>query len=122
MNFNRFEAEISSGSSTSSSNMFVPSQVARTVIGSNTYSQIQQKLAQHPNVPPPPVPPFQFIPPPQMLMSQSQLPEKSYSTEPSPVILSSAPKLYASRPTVGNQTPPSNSTPTINNVSLVSFE
>ena len=71
----------------------------RTVIGSGTYNQVQRRLASAPpKVPPPPIPPIMppFIPPPQVL-------EKSYSTEPTPVIVSSAPKLYAARPTVGVQ-------------------
>jgi hypothetical protein len=59
---------------------------------------VQQRLASAPKIPHPPVPPIMppFIPPPQVL-------EKSYSTEPTPVIVSSAPKLYAARPTVGVQ-------------------
>lgn len=107
-----FEAEISkatagipSGSSISSP--FIPSQV-RTVIGSQTYNQVQQKLATVPSrIPPPPVPPFlptYSTPVPQQQQHSSQhaaVPEKSYSTEPTPAVVSSAPKLYNARPTVG---------------------
>lgn len=99
----RFEAEISKATgptSSTSSNPFIPSQV-RTVIGSQTYNQVQQKLATVPNrIPPPPVPPFlptYSTPMPQ----QHAAPEKSYSTEPTPAVVSSAPKLYNARPTVG---------------------
>lgn len=109
----RFEAEISkatagipSGSSISSP--FIPSQV-RTVIGSQTYNQVQQKLATVPSrIPPPPVPPFlptYSTPVPQQQQQHSSqhaaVPEKSYSTEPTPAVVSSAPKLYNARPTVG---------------------
>lgn len=105
----RFEAEISGSGSNSSNNLFVPHQL-RPIIGSNTYSQVQQKLQQHPptkpqnnvvatmvsSVPPPPIPPA-FIPT-FMPQSNEQPPEKSYSSEPTPVVLSSAPKLYTNRP------------------------
>lgn len=99
----RFEAEISKAtgpSSNTSLNPFIPSQV-RTVIGSQTYNQVQQKLATVPNrIPPPPVPPF--LPTFSTAMSQQHaVPEKSYSTEPTPAVVSSAPKLYNARPTVG---------------------
>lgn len=111
----RFEAEISKAtasvpSSSMSSNPFIPSQV-RTVIGSQTYNQVQQKLATVPSrIPPPPVPPFlptYSTPVPQQHHHSSQQhagaqhPEKSYSTEPTPAVVSSAPKLYNARPTVG---------------------
>uniref|UniRef100_A0A2M4ALS1 RNA-binding protein 42 n=1 Tax=Anopheles triannulatus TaxID=58253 RepID=A0A2M4ALS1_9DIPT len=103
----RFEAEISgttippdpdrsSATQTVAGNPFIPSQVR--IIGSQTYNQIQQKLAQvPPRMPPPPLPPFltQFGAP------QALLPSKSYTTEPTPVVVSSAPKLYTARPTVG---------------------
>lgn len=102
----RFEAEISKASKPpgpSASNPFIPSQV-RTVIGSQTYSQVQQKLATAPTrIPPPPVPPYlptYSTPVPQQPQHSAQ-PEKSYSTEPKPVVVSSAPKLYNARPTVG---------------------
>lgn len=105
----RFEAEISKATGPSSgisSNPFIPSQV-RTVIGSQTYNQVQQKLATVPTrIPPPPVPPFlptYSTPVPQQHSSQqhSAVPEKSYNTEPTPAVVSSAPKLYNARPTVG---------------------
>lgn len=104
----RFEAEISKASKPSVSNPFIPSQV-RTVIGAQTYSQVQQKLATVPTrIPPPPVPPFlptYSTPVPQHHNQQQQQhssqPEKSYSTEPTPAVVSSAPKLYNARPTVG---------------------
>lgn len=107
----RFEAEISKAtapvpSSNISSNPFIPSQV-RTVIGSQTYHQVQQKLATVPSrIPPPPVPPFlptYSTPVPQQQHSahHAAVPEKSYSTEPTPAVVSSAPKLYNARPTVG---------------------
>ncbi|XP_049278796.1 RNA-binding protein 42 [Anopheles funestus] len=103
----RFEAEISSATVSYtglpsvpavSGSPFIPSQV-RTVIGSQTYSQVQQKLAQvPPRLPPPPMPPFM---PAYSAQPQPLMPQKSYSTEPTPVIVSSAPKLYTARPTVG---------------------
>lgn len=101
--FSRFEAEISRPSLP---NMFIPSQVARPIIGSNTYSQTQQKLHdQLPiiSVPPPPIMPSfiqSFTSSSLAMPGQHILPEKSYSTEPTPVVLSSAPKLYTNRPTV----------------------
>lgn len=104
----RFEAEISGASlanaaTTNANSMFIPHQL-RPVVCANTYSQVQQKLQQHPptksvpmlnNVPPPPIVPS-FVP---TFMSQehSAPPEKSYSSEPTPVVLSSAPKLYTNR-------------------------
>ncbi|XP_055640970.1 RNA-binding protein 42 [Toxorhynchites rutilus septentrionalis] len=98
----RFEAEISKTSgpaaSSMSSNPFIPSQV-RTVIGSQTYNQVQQKLATVPSrILPPPVPPFL---PTYTTPTPQHVPEKSYSTEPTPAVVSSAPKLYNARPTVG---------------------
>ncbi|XP_052865569.1 RNA-binding protein 42 [Anopheles cruzii] len=103
----RFEAEISTATVAMeapamapaiASSPFIPSQV-RTVIGSQTYNQVQQKLAQvPPRLPPPPMPPFL---PPYGVQPQTLLPPKSYTTEPTPVIVSSAPKMYAARPTVG---------------------
>lgn len=80
--------------------MFIPRVCA------NTYSQVQQKLQQHPlpkhhpvpslnNVPPPPIPPS-FVPT-FMPHEHSAPPEKSYCSEPTPVVLSSAPKLYTNR-------------------------
>lgn len=108
----RFEAEISA---TNSNGLFIPPQL-RPIIGSNTYSQAQQKIqlqsaaaaatisrpatiAAPPmmSVPPPPQPPA-FI---STFMPQSPadgMPDKSYNSEPTPVVLSSAPKLYNNRP------------------------
>lgn len=88
--------------------MFVPSQVSRTIIGSNTFHNVQQRLQQ---IPPPPQPPATIMAPPMPAPSfistfgpssfnHDHIPEKSYSTEPTPVVLSSAPKLYTNRPTV----------------------
>lgn len=86
--------------------MFVPHQV-RPIIGSNTYNSTVQKLQQHPiaapmlsSVPPPPQPPAfisTFMPHAAM---HNEMPEKSYNSEPTPVVLSSAPKLYSNRPTI----------------------
>lgn len=107
-----FEAEIAGTSSnaaanSNSSNLFIPPQL-RPIIGSNTYNQVQQKLQQQPttkpttishppilNVPPPNVPPT-FIP----SFTNDVQPEKSYNSEPTPIVLSSAPKLYTNRLTV----------------------
>lgn len=104
---NRFEAEISGATASGSgpNNMFIPHQL-RPVVCANTYSQVQQKLQQHPpmksapmmnNMPPPPpqiAPSFvsTFMP-----HDHSIPPEKSYNSEPTPVVLSSAPKLYTNR-------------------------
>lgn len=103
---NRFEAEISGAElphALNPNNMFIPHQL-RPVVCANTYSQVQQKLQQHPptkpmpmlnNVPPPPIAPT-FVPT-FMAQDRSAPPEKSYSSEPTPVVLSSAPKLYTNR-------------------------
>lgn len=100
----RFEAEISKAtgpSGSTASNPFIPSQV-RTVIGSQTYNQVQQKLATVPNrIPPPPVPPYLPTYSTPIPQQHAAAPEKSYSTEPTPAVVSSAPKLYNARPTVG---------------------
>lgn len=111
----RFEAEISGvatgSSSNQPSNLFVPSQlrpmIGRPIIGANTYNTIQQKLHQQAPVPAktmPVAPPVTIPPPPmpptfiQSFMPQTnELPEKSYNSEPTPVVLSSAPKLYTNR-------------------------
>lgn len=104
----RFEAEISGAALANAANvnpngMFIPHQL-RPVVCANTYSQVQQKLQQHPpvesvpmlnNVPPPPIAPA-FMPT-FMAQEHSAPPEKSYSSEPTPVVLSSAPKLYTNR-------------------------
>lgn len=117
----RFEAEISKPQST----MFVPSQL-RPVIGSSTFNQVQQKLnQQHHNsisnsntnssntssasnsnnkhslqsAPSPPMQPSflsTFVPSTSLGSNESI--SKSYTTEPTPIILASAPKLYTSRP------------------------
>lgn len=128
----RFEAEISGSSSTN--NLFVPHQL-RPIIGSNTYSQVQQKLQQHPpskaqnnvvatmvsSVPPPPIPPA-FIPT-FMPQSNDQPPEKSYSSEPTPVVLSSAPKLYTNRPMSiqPSEVPVINQAPQVCSIQKISF-
>ncbi|XP_063705118.1 RNA-binding protein 42 [Culicoides brevitarsis] len=96
----RFEAEISKASS--STNMFVPSQIARPAIGSNTFNQVQQKLASSAPKQAAPV----VIPPPPSIPAFLQ--PRSYSSVPSPAIVSSAPKLYRATPTVNinNSMPP----------------
>lgn len=99
----RFEAEISGAANANANSMFIPHQL-RPVVCANTYSQVQQKLQQHPpvkpiqmlnNVPPPPVIPA-FMPT-FMAQEHSEPPEKSYSSQPTPVVLTSAPKLYTNR-------------------------
>lgn len=113
---NSFEAEISGATAvaagSNTNNLFIPHQL-RPVVCANTYSQVQQKLQQNPpakavsvtvalpllnNVPPPPIAPSfvsTFMP-----HDHSIHPEKSYSSEPTPVVLSSAPKLYTNRMSV----------------------
>lgn len=95
----RFEAEISKPPAR---NLFVPNQV-RPIIAANTYNNVQQKLQQHQPrmaVPPPP------IPPPPAFMSTFVPTGSGSSTSPSkpmsatPVVLSSAPKLYQCRQSV----------------------
>ncbi|XP_064549727.1 RNA-binding protein 42 [Drosophila montana] len=95
----RFEAEISKPPAR---NLFVPNQV-RPIIAANTYNNVQQKLQQHQPrmaVPPPP------IPPPPTFMSTFVPTGNGSSTSPSkpmsatPVVLSSAPKLYQCRQSV----------------------
>lgn len=108
---NRFEAEISGASASggpgsSSNNLFIPHQL-RPVVCANTYSQVQQKLQQQPSMPKPgPMMNSMPPPPPQiapafvstfMPHDHSMPPEKSYNSEPTPVVLSSAPKLYTNR-------------------------
>ncbi|XP_005190566.1 RNA-binding protein 42 [Musca domestica] len=110
----RFEAEISKPA-TASTTLFVPNQV-RPIISANTYSLMQQKIQQQPSsvvpiaaaasvaapprissVPPPPIPPPAFMPtfvPTQITKSAPVV------TTPTPVVLSSAPKLYVSRQSV----------------------
>ncbi|EDW97743.1 RNA-binding protein 42 [Drosophila yakuba] len=100
----RFEAEISKPPAR---NLFVPNQV-RPIIAANTYHNTQNKLQHHQGiggsrltVPPPP------IPPPPTFMS-TFVPTgsgggSSASSKPmsaTPVVLSSAPKLYQCRQSV----------------------
>lgn len=107
--------------------MFIPHQL-RPVVCANTYSQVQQKLQQHPpvksvppmlnNVPPPPIAPSfvsTFMPP-----THPMHPEKSYSSEPTPVVLSSAPKLYTNRMSVNpSEAPPA---PQVRHMTFLSYE
>lgn len=96
----RFEAEISAAPTTST-NRFIPHQVKQPIIGANTYRQVQQKLSS--SAPPPVVlPPFV---PPQMQAAYPPVPE-SYVSQPTPVVLSSAPKLYTNRTPSTLPTPP----------------
>lgn len=99
MSWHRFEAEISGN------NMFVPHQV-RPIIGSNTYQTVQQKLQANPPAPTVQAPP-QFHQPafissfiPHSLQQQHKQTDNSYHNEPTPAVLSSAPKLYSNRPTI----------------------
>lgn len=77
--------------------MFIPHQVKQTVIGANTYRQVEQKLSI--SAPPPPPPVIQpFVPPQMQPQHNYNMPEKTYtSSQPTPVVLSSAPKLYTNR-------------------------
>ncbi|XP_039953482.1 RNA-binding protein 42 [Bactrocera neohumeralis] len=116
----RFEAEISKQTSQPARNLFVPSQV-RPIIAANTYNQVQQKLQQHPQattisstvqvtprvtVAPPVIPPPTFMStfvPTQVNNTGGQL--KAVAPSPTaitatPVVVSSAPKLYQSRQSV----------------------
>ncbi|XP_055711205.1 RNA-binding protein 42 [Phlebotomus papatasi] len=109
----RFEAEIA----TPPVNMFIPSQVKQQpIINSSTYSQVQQKLS---SVPPPPVPPMIIPPFTPPVVAQPQQIEKSYSTEPTPVVLSSAPKLYTNRPSPSVSAP---AQPAVMDISSLQFE
>lgn len=92
----RFEAEISKPATAAPNrNLFVPNQV-RPIIGSNTYSQVQQKLNQAPisRVPAPPPAPV----PPSFL--STFVPTSADAPKATPVVLSSAPKFYQSRQSV----------------------
>ncbi|XP_065363156.1 RNA-binding protein 42 [Calliphora vicina] len=110
----RFEAEISKPATTaapSTRNLFVPNQV-RPIIAANTYSQVQQKLQQQPTntassvappsmppritVQPPPIPPPAFMP----TFVPTQAVKTHVPVTTTPVVLSSAPKLYQSRQSV----------------------
>lgn len=95
----RFEAEISSTpTSAPGSNMFIPHQVKQQpIIGSNTYRQVQQKLSSSAPAPPPPVILPPYVPPQMQQQPSYGMPEKTYSSQPTPVVLSSAPKLYTNR-------------------------
>ncbi|KAI9579952.1 RNA-binding protein 42 [Glossina fuscipes fuscipes] len=124
----RFEAEISKpapSTTTASHNLFVPSQV-RPIIAANTYNQVQQKLQQQPaggvnttssgapappriSVPAPPIPPANlFLPtfvPTQTANNNNasviNATKQTAAVNPAtPVVLSSAPKLYQSRQSV----------------------
>ncbi|XP_011197111.1 RNA-binding protein 42 [Zeugodacus cucurbitae] len=123
----RFEAEISKPASQPTRNLFVPSQV-RPIIAANTYNQVQQKLQQHPQgmstssttstssfaslqvnprvavaptVLPPPTFMSTFVP--TQVNNSGQLKTATPSTTSitaTPVVVSSAPKLYQSRQSV----------------------
>lgn len=123
----RFEAEISKpapSTTTASHNLFVPSQV-RPIIAANTYNQVQQKLQQQPgggvnttssgapappriSVPAPPIPPATlflptFVPTQTANNTNTSVinATKQAAVNPAtPVVLSSAPKLYQSRQSV----------------------
>ncbi|KAH8369205.1 hypothetical protein KR009_004315 [Drosophila setifemur] len=107
----RFEAEISKPPAR---NLFVPNQV-RPIIAANTYSNVQHKLQQHLplsmgnggtsrlTVPPPPIPPpptfmSTFVPTGSGSSSSNSVPMKPMAA--TPVVLSSAPKLYQCRQSV----------------------
>ncbi|KAM7364214.1 RNA-binding protein 42 isoform 2-T2 [Cochliomyia hominivorax] len=113
----RFEAEISKPASVAAAptrNLFVPNQV-RPIIAANTYNQVQQKLQQQPaatisavpavapplippriTVPNPPIPPPAFMP----TFVPTQAVKTATPVTTTPVVLSSAPKLYQSRQSV----------------------
>lgn len=116
LNVFRFEAEISPKNET---NMFIPHQVQmkqQPIIGANTYNQVQQKLSTHAPPPPPMLAPVRgtFIPP-QMQHHQTydMIPEPS--TEPTPAVLTSAPKLYTNRN-------PSTSVAPVIDIATISFD
>lgn len=95
----RFEAEISKPAAVvNTRNMFVPNQV-RPIIGSNTYSQVQQKLNQAP-VTRTPAPPPMPVPPAFLSTFVPTTAEPQPKANPTPVVLSSAPKFYQSRQSV----------------------
>lgn len=95
----RFEAEISAAPTTSAppSGLFIPHQVKQPIIGANTYRQVQQKLSSSAPPPPPPVILPPYVPPQMQQQLNYGMPEKIYSSQPTPVVLSSAPKLYTNR-------------------------
>ncbi|EDV35280.1 uncharacterized protein Dana_GF11626 [Drosophila ananassae] len=105
----RFEAEISKPPAR---NLFVPNQV-RPIIAANTFNNVQQKLQQHQpsgsgtrlTVPPPPIPPpptfmSTFVPTGTSGGSSSSNSAPSKPLTATPVVLSSAPKLYQCRQSV----------------------
>lgn len=98
--FFRFEAEISAPPAAAAHpvpNMFIPHQVKQTVIGANTYKQVEQKLSSSIAPPPPPII-HPYVPPQMQPQHHFHMQEKSYtSTQPTPVVLTSAPKLYTNR-------------------------
>ncbi|XP_037946658.1 RNA-binding protein 42 [Teleopsis dalmanni] len=106
----RFEAEISKPTTTIPvRNLFVPNQV-RPIIAANTYTTVQQKLQQQPinilgpspvSAPsrPAPAPPPAFLPTFVPTQVTGMAPKQS-SIASTPIVLSSAPKLYQSRQTV----------------------
>ncbi|XP_067620066.1 RNA-binding protein 42 [Eurosta solidaginis] len=126
----RFEAEISKPATQPIRNLFVPSQV-RPIIAANTYSQVQQKLqqphtttlsassttnsattaqqAQRAPIPPPPIPPPAFMPTFVPTQANGAINSKqigSATITATPVVVSSAPKLYQSRQSVNVPTTP----------------
>lgn len=122
---NRFEAEISGAALSNANNLFIPHQL-RPVVCANTYSQVQQKLQQHPPTKPPPmlnnVPPPPIVPaflPTFMAQEHSAPPEKSYSSQPTPVVLTSAPKLYTNRLSINPTEKPA--TPQVLEITIVIF-
>ncbi|XP_013119515.1 RNA-binding protein 42 [Stomoxys calcitrans] len=110
----RFEAEISKPATTTR-NLFVPNQV-RPIIAANTYNQQKIQQEQLPpivatatvaapavvapprisTVPPPPIPPPTFMP----TFVPTQITKSAAPAVTTPVVLSSAPKLYVSRQSV----------------------
>lgn len=76
---------------------FIPHQVKQPIIGANTYRQVQQKLSSSAPPPPPPVILPPYVPPQMQPQPNYGMPEKPYSNQPTPVVLSSAPKLYTNR-------------------------
>lgn len=126
-----FEAEISKASTTSNTLAFVPHQIARpqTVIGANTFNQVQQRLqtqVPRPSVPPPPLmpnaPPLNAIPPPPIPAFLQPKPQ------PTPAVVTSAPKLYRATPTVNinnsmpNPEPPAEPKQPVYDISKLQFE
>lgn len=113
----RFEAEILAAPTVAAgpSNLFIPHQVKQPIIGANTYRQVQQKLSSNAPPPPPPVILPPYVPPQMQMQMNYGMPEKPYNSQPTPVVLSSAPKLYT------NRTPSTLPTPQID-VQTVSYD